>query len=421
MKKKFAAIMAVFIIFSMFCNNVSAKHWVDMYLNEMSAADIIGNVQNPDIYITRGVTAKSLAQLYAQTENTFIDNSIGWVQQNGVMKGTKNGIEEGRNITRQEMATIILQFVNRFYGIRNYNKAVFKDFSLISGWAVDGVSFCVQNNIMAGKKNKIFAPKDNISYGELAAVIYNLREYLTMVKPLRVGIIDSGVGKAGINYEKGYNFISGTTDTTDHSGHGTAIASIISEFAPKAEIIPLKVTGDDFVTTGDIVAKAIISAVDDYKCDIINLSNGLSDSEILKKAVEYADEKGVILISAVGNLGDTYKKEKYYYPAAYENVIGVGAVDKNKVVSKFSQRNDSVYVVTDGEDIPVKDLNGNEKTVRGTSYSAALISAYAASKGYRNSNMFKEYLKNMALDLGRPGFDIDYGNGYINITEEEYQ
>lgn len=421
MKKKLAVIMVVFIIFSMTFNNVSAKHWAELYLNEMSSADILEKVQNPDIYTTRGNTAKSLARLYSQTENTSVDNSIEWVQQNGVMKGTKNSIEEHRNITRQEMATVILQFVNRFYGTQKCKKAVFEDFSQISDWAVEGVSFCTQNNIMTGKKNKVFAPKDYISYGEAAAVIYRLREYLVMLKPVRVGIIDSGISDAGISYKKGYNFISGTTTTNDHSGHGTAIASIISRYAQKAQIIPLKVTDENFITTGDIVAKAIVAAVDDYKCDIINLSNGLSDSGILKKAIDYADGKGVILISAVGNLGDTYKKEKYYYPAAYKNVIGVGAVDKNKIVSTFSQRNDSVYVVTDGEDIQVKDLNGNEKTVRGTSYSAALISAYAAKKGYRNSHMFKEYLKNMAMDLGKPGFDVDYGNGYINISEEERQ
>lgn len=421
MRKEFAAIMAVFFILSMTCKNVSAKHWAELYLNELSAADIMENVRNPNIYIIRGETAKSLARLYAQTEPTVIDNSIEWAQRNGVMKGTKSSIEEDRNITRQEMATVFLQFVNRFYGIQKYKKAVFEDLSQISGWAVGGVSFCAQYNIMAGKEYKKFAPKESISYGEFAAAIYKLREYLLLIKPVRVGIIDSGIAKAGINYEKGYNFISGTSDTTDHSGHGTAIASIISEYAKKAEIIPLKVTGENFITTGDIVAKAIVAAVDDYRCDIINLSNGLSDSESLKKAVDYAVNKGVIIISAVGNLGDTYKKEKYYYPAAYKNVIGVGAVDKNKIVSTFSQRNDSVYVVTDGEDIAVTDLNGNKKTVRGTSYSAALISAYAANKGYRNLSMFMEYLKNMAIDRGTPGFDMDYGNGYINITEEACQ
>lgn len=421
MRKKLVVSIALFIIFAMFCDSVSAKHWADLYLKEMSAAGIIHNVQKPDAYITRGEAAKSFARLYAQTENTVIDSSIEWAEQSGIMKGTKHGLEEGRNIIRQEMATLIMQYVNHFYGRKQHEKAEFCDSSQISDWAIDGVNFCVWNNIMAGKQNKIFAPKENITYGELAAIIYKLREYVNVVKPLRVGIIDSGLADIGIKHEKGYNFISGTTDSIDHSGHGTAIASIISEFAPKAEIIPLKITGDNFVTTKEIVAEAIIAAVDDYDCDILNLSNGLSDSETLKKAVDYAVEKGVILVSAVGNLGDTYKKDKYYYPAAYKGVIGVGATDKNKVVSKFSQRNASVYVVTEGEDIHVSDLTGNERTVSGTSYSAALISAYAANKGYRNPTMFKEYLKNKAIDLGTPGFDMDYGNGYIDITKEDCQ
>jgi hypothetical protein len=421
MRKKLAKCIVVFVIFAMFCNSVSAKHWADLYLKEMSAASVLKKIQNPDAYITRGEAIKSIARLYSQTENTTIDSSVEWIQRNGLIKGTKNGTEEGRNIMRQEMATVILQYVNHFYGRKQCEKAEFCDSSQVSDWAIDGVNFCVRNNIMAGRQNKTFAPKENITFGELAAIIYKLREYVNVVKPLRVGIIDSGLANVGIKHQTGYNFISRTKEVEDHSGHGTAIASIISEFAPKAEIIPLKITGENFVTTKDIVAEAIIAAVDDYGCNIINLSNGLSDSETLKKAVDYAVGKGVILVSAVGNLGDTYKKDKYYYPAAYKGVIGVGAVSKGKVVSKFSQRNNSVYVVTDGENIHVKDLTGNDKTVRGTSYSAALISAYAANKGYRNLPMFKEYLKNKAEDLGPPGFDVNYGNGYIKVTEEGYQ
>lgn len=46
------------------------------------------------------------------------------------------------------------------------------------------------------------------------------------------------------------------------------------------------------------------------------------DDPFLKQAINYAAGKGAILVAAVGNDGTT----SMYYPAAYENVIGVGSV-----------------------------------------------------------------------------------------------
>ena len=60
--------------------------------------------------------------------------------------------------------------------------------------------------------------------------------------------------------------------------------------------------------------------------NVINLSlGGTSRSEVMKNAVDYAHENGVLIVAAVGNDG----VGEVSYPAKFENVIGVSSVDAN--------------------------------------------------------------------------------------------
>jgi len=224
---------------------------------------------------------------------------------------------------------------------------------------------------------------------------------------VRVGIIDSGVNKTNENVLTGFNYLHNNTDTTDNKGHGTAISDIILEIAPNVKIIPLKCTELNQITDNSAVIAAIYKAVDDFKCDVINISIGMPHSGELKAAVDYAANKGAIIVSAVGNDGElNYKQSKVYYPAGYENVIGVGSVDENNLVSSFSQRNESVFVVTSSKE-------------PGTSFAAAKISGMAAIAKSFNKRMsvwlFMKYLKRASIDFGDKGYDTSYGNGALNI------
>ena len=233
------------------------------------------------------------------------------------------------------------------------------------------------------------ADKDNLGYG------------------VNVGIIDSGVNKISENILDGFNLLESNTDTTDNKGHGTKIASIILEVAPNAKITPLKCTELNQINDNSAIIAAIYKAVDEFNCHVINISIGMLDSKELKEAVDYATNKGAIIVSAVGNDGELkYKANKVYYPAGYENVVGVGSVDKDNVVSKFSQRNNSVFVVTSSEE-------------QGTSFSAAKISGAAAIAKGLDKRMsvfhFMNYLKEASVDLGDTGYDTGYGNGVLDF------
>ena len=203
---------------------------------------------------------------------------------------------------------------------------------------------------------------------------------------IRVAVIDSGVyahPDLKGNLISGYNYIKNSTDTSDNIGHGTYVSGIIAAesngeyitgIAPKVKIVPLKCFDANDRTTTSMIANAIYDAVDVYGCDIINMSFGTTGSNTtLKLSVEYAIQKGCIIVASVGNDGST----KEYYPAKYDNVIGVGATDEDNVISWFSQRNNTVDVVAPGENVKSVSIEGYGKS-SGTSFSCPHVSAVAA-------------------------------------------
>ena len=241
---------------------------------------------------------------------------------------------------------------------------------------------------------------------------------------VRIAVIDSGcslIGDIEQNVDIGYNYIKQTTDTTDNVGHGTFVSGIIASqskgISYKSKIVPLKCFDVGVTTTVSDIIDIVYDAVDIYDCDVINMSIGFTGySTKLARAITYATNNGVIVVAAVGNDGETTK----YYPAAYENVIGVASVDKNKKHSEFSQFNNSVFVCAPGEALNSLSIEGYSSN-SGTSFASPHVSAMAAiAKCIDNStevNKFKELLINSSTDLGNVGYDIYYGYGLVNLKE----
>lgn len=246
-----------------------------------------------------------------------------------------------------------------------------------------------------------------------------------------VAVIDSGIDEDNslIDYSKLYqakSYVNGERSCDDKIGHGTAVVGIIQGYAPDAFITPLMyyttyVSGVPRIGGVSAICKAIYDAVDNYKCKIINISSGITyESDELKAAIDYAESKGVIVISAVGN-DNKIAADRVFYPAAYDTVIGVGAIDIEKVVAGFSQRNKSVTTVAYGVDIKVPGIKNGDRyaTVSGTSYAAAALCGIAADivEDYPDISpaQFRSLIKSSCRDLGEPGYDNDYGFGVPDI------
>ena len=139
----------------------------------------------------------------------------------------------------------------------------------------------------------------------------------------------------------------------DSRGHGTFVAGIIaagaensgsSGLAYKAKLLDVKVAEDDGSTDAKKVAKGIIWAAN-HNANVINISIVMDQGyPLLEFAVDYAWQKGCVIVAAAGN-GASFTP---VYPAAYANVIAVAASDKNDDLACWSNRGNWVTVAAPG-------------------------------------------------------------------------
>ena len=143
----------------------------------------------------------------------------------------------------------------------------------------------------------------------------------------------------------------------DDNGHGTHCAGIagavtnnsigIAGVCWNCAIMPVKGLNSEGIGYEDDLANAIVYAADNG-ADIISMSWGsYTDSNLIRDAVDYAYNKGVILVAAAGN-DDTISK---FYPAAYDKVIAVSATDNSDAKASFSNWGSWIDVAAPGVNI----------------------------------------------------------------------
>lgn len=264
---------------------------------------------------------------------------------------------------------------------------------------------------------------------------------------VKIGIIDSGInyGHEDINTDKivrRYNVFDETEDVTDELGHGSFVSGIIGAdtnngigvagIADNADIAMYKIFNAKNTSLENFIV-GFDRAIEDG-CDVINLSLGVDTTDIatinqLQAMVNRAVGKNIIVVAAVGNNYDSRKN----YPAACDNVIGVGSVNKSHTRSSFSNYNTSVFVTAPGEYLvstwyglvssyaPNGGVYTGNLNYKGTSFSAPLVTAMAALAKQVNKDMtvdeFGELLIETSTDLGDDGYDTSYGYGLVNIEK----
>lgn len=250
-----------------------------------------------------------------------------------------------------------------------------------------------------------------------------------------VAVIDSGLygvngGEAHEDIDhskvvKQYNFVDDNAVVTDEKGHGTFVAGQIFAAAdngkgvaglmPEAKIMPLKVFGSDEAYTSDVIS-AIYYAIDN-NAQVINLSlGGNESSQLLEDACKDAVRAGVLLVAAAGNSGT----DELMYPAAYDCVIGVGAVTAENEHYSNSQYGQSVFVVAPGKRIcGIKNETNTYCYRSGTSMAAPAVSALGAMAKSIDADItqseFMDLLIRSCTDLGEDGFDSIFGCGLVDF------
>lgn len=194
-------------------------------------------------------------------------------------------------------------------------------------------------------------------------------------EPVIVAVIDTGVDYnhpdlvnqmfANPNGLHGYDFYNNDGDAMDDQGHGTHVAGLIAAEGHNGEgirggspefvkIMPVKILSERGTLPssrfGDF-AQSIHFAVD-QGADVINMSLGMTVNMVnnssadrlfsgLKEALQYAVDRGVVVVIAAGNDNVELNNVKMTYPAKFgsemDGVITVGAYDAtDRTISPFS-------------------------------------------------------------------------------------
>ncbi|OCS85480.1 S8 family peptidase [Caryophanon latum] len=215
-----------------------------------------------------------------------------------------------------------------------------------------------------------------------------------------------------------YDVVAGTTVTDDTIHHGTAVvasAALAMQHAP-ADIIVIKIDQNGSLSIPNIV-KGIDYAIE-QGADIINMSlGGTYIDEREQHAIEKALAQNITITAAAGNEGHTYNKLNY--PASYEGVLSIGAIDEQQQRANFSNYNEQLSFVLPGASLPlIQDDQINE--ISGTSFSSPFAAGLiAALQQYSDASfdVLHNALKRTAIDLEKPGYDIATGYGLIHAND----
>lgn len=243
-----------------------------------------------------------------------------------------------------------------------------------------------------------------------------------------IGIVDTGIdymqedliGKV----IKGYDFVNNDYDPRDDNGHGTHVAGIagaltnnsrgIAGVCPGCSLLAVKVVSADGSGSNTWIANGIANAVS-LGAKVINLSlGGLDRSQTIQLAVQQAYQQGVVIVAASGNDGSNIP----LYPAAFPEVIAVGATNQYGQRASFSNYGSHVAVMAPGQSI-YSTLPGNRYDAwNGTSMASPHVAGLVGLILSRNSGLTVEQIRQVltatANDLGAAGKDSYYGYGKIN-------
>ncbi|RCX15475.1 subtilase family protein [Anaerobacterium chartisolvens] len=220
---------------------------------------------------------------------------------------------------------------------------------------------------------------------------------------IAVAVLDDGIneGLYNIGHLKYTMEITPTLEFVERTGydrylpsHGTTCGAIIKKYSPDAEIVSIKVLNDKGRGVRDQLVTALLWCADnDIK--LVNLSLGTTDFrdyEEVRKAVDYADQKGVIIVAACNN------KNVYTYPASLSNVIGVKGDSEEQLKEGQYRHNpyplDGIEITSCSSHLIVK-YDGTVKTTSCcNSFAAPMITAIVYNILLKNPSLSLEEVKN---------------------------
>lgn len=217
------------------------------------------------------------------------------------------------------------------------------------------------------------------------------------------------------------NFMGWDTADKDNNpsanGHGTLVTGLaaaapdngigIAGIGFNCRYLPIKVFSSK--TNGAFGGYEGIKYAADYGCQVINLSWGSNEnpySQFEQDVINYAViNKNVVVVAAGGNT----PTEKLFYPASYDNVLAVCAVDRNDVKGNSQTYNYQIDLTAPGIEVTTtsSDATNTYAAVGGSSMASPIV---AGAAGLLRKK-FPDYTAIQIAERLRVTADNNYGAG----------
>lgn len=375
--------------------------------------------------VPNGLTVKAAQQTSGNSKNYLIvtkDKETVKQLEKTYDKTDEIGENAQGNLVKNHMTSVALT--------QNEVKKLEKDADILSveeDAEVTASSEVIPDKDIHEKEENVVEKNESDTEWNMQMIHANSTEDATGKDKVKIAVLDSGVDDGNdIDLAYSITLVPGEEEMSplfmDGTGHGNSVAGLIAAkknkegitgIAPEAEIYSIRVLDDENKAPVSRIVEGIYTAIRE-KVNIINMSFGMDKpSEALEKAIQDAHEAGILLVAAAGNTGD----KGVQYPAAFDEVIAVGSVDKEAQVIGSSSKGEEVEIVAPGELVRSTGVLGDERVDSGTSLAAPQVAAVAAKIWSKDIKMSAEFVRQvLAKSANCYGDKDEYGYGLLDAS-----
>lgn len=252
---------------------------------------------------------------------------------------------------------------------------------------------------------------------------------------IKVFICDTGIDSDHpdlvANLRTGKSFVTSESSTEDFHGHGTHCAGTVAAamnnvgvvgVAPYAYLYPVKVLSSSGSGNWSWLIAALDWIMDKKGARIASMSlGGPGAPQALGDMCNAAYDDGVLLVAAAGNSGPG--NNTVGFPAKYEKVMAVSAVDSSDIIATFSSRGPEVEIAAPGVSVRSTTRGGGYGNMSGTSMACPHVSGVAAlawgsHRGANNKQI--RWLLNAFADKVGDQDPEKYGNGRVDANSSAF-
>ncbi|UAL43236.1 S8 family serine peptidase [Shewanella inventionis] len=280
-------------------------------------------------------------------------------------------------------------------------------------------------------RNFIYQPQANLSERSTAQPVEQDKASAMCDVPIALGMVDTAItsdhsawpSKSAKRFALIQQDFLPAAIPVSYS-HGTAVAGVLAgdnaSLSPLLPLLTLYSAGAFYAqneyqqgATLDSILQALNWLVAQNN-RVVNMSLTGPDNPVLNEVVSRLVAKDIILVAAAGNGGPAAAP---LYPAAYDGVIAVTAVDDAKRLYRWANQGDYIDFAASGVKVLTTRADGSVGRESGTSMATPVVSAKVAcllaSSPELTLAQVVEQLQQQAQDLGEPGKDNQYGYGLL--------